>query len=106
MQIVNPSPSAMYSGISNAMVTISRAEGFWSLWRGLSSVIMGAGWYTWAQSYGQMELTVVEVPRMPSTLHPTKPRNTLWAETRGVATSIILLQQVRKLPEHHLGGSH
>ncbi|KAG9192359.1 hypothetical protein G6011_11093 [Alternaria panax] len=43
MQIVNPSPSAMYSGISNAMVTISRAEGFWSLWRGLSSVIMGAG---------------------------------------------------------------
>jgi hypothetical protein len=44
MQIVNPSPSAMYSGISNAMVTISRAEGFWSLWRGLSSVVMGAGW--------------------------------------------------------------
>lgn len=43
MQIVNPSPSAMYSGISNAMVTISRAEGFWSLWRGLSSVVMGAG---------------------------------------------------------------
>ncbi|KNG47688.1 asparaginyl-trna synthetase [Stemphylium lycopersici] len=42
MQIVNPSPSAMYSGISNAMVTISRAEGFWSLWRGLSSVVMGA----------------------------------------------------------------
>ncbi|KAF1843898.1 asparaginyl-tRNA synthetase [Cucurbitaria berberidis CBS 394.84] len=43
MQIVNPSPSAMYSGISNAMVTISRAEGFSTLWRGLSSVVMGAG---------------------------------------------------------------
>ncbi|OAL46062.1 asparaginyl-tRNA synthetase [Pyrenochaeta sp. DS3sAY3a] len=43
MQIVNPSPSAMYSGISNAMVTISRAEGFTALWRGLSSVVMGAG---------------------------------------------------------------
>lgn len=49
MQIVNPSPSAMYSGISNAMVTISRAEGFWSLWRGLSSVVMGAGRQTTAQ---------------------------------------------------------
>lgn len=43
MQIVNPAPSAMYSGISNAMVTISRAEGLGTLWRGLSSVIMGAG---------------------------------------------------------------
>ena len=43
MQIVNPSPTAMYTGISNAMVTISRAEGFRTLWRGVSSVIVGAG---------------------------------------------------------------
>jgi asparaginyl-tRNA synthetase len=43
MQIVNPSPTAMYTGISNAMVTISRVEGFRTLWRGLSSVIIGAG---------------------------------------------------------------
>ncbi|KAJ4291200.1 Fe(2+) transporter [Kalmusia sp. IMI 367209] len=43
MQVVNPSPTAMYSGISNAMVTISRVEGFRTLWRGLSSVIVGAG---------------------------------------------------------------
>jgi hypothetical protein len=43
IQIINPSPGAMYSGISNAMVTISRVEGFRTLWRGLSSVIMGAG---------------------------------------------------------------
>lgn len=33
----------MYTGISNAMVTISRVEGFRTLWRGLSSVILGAG---------------------------------------------------------------
>ena len=43
MQVVNPSPTAMYTGISNAMVTISRVEGFRTLWRGLSSVIVGAG---------------------------------------------------------------
>ena len=43
MQVVNPSPTAMYSGISNAMVTISRVEGFRTLWRGLSSVVVGAG---------------------------------------------------------------
>lgn len=43
MQVVNPSPTAMYTGISNAMVTISRVEGFRTLWRGLSSVVVGAG---------------------------------------------------------------
>jgi hypothetical protein len=43
IQIISPSPGAMYSGISNAMVTISRVEGFRTLWRGISSVIMGAG---------------------------------------------------------------
>lgn len=43
MQVVNPSPTAMYTGISNAMVTISRVEGFRTLWRGLSSVVLGAG---------------------------------------------------------------
>ncbi|KAF1956646.1 mitochondrial carrier [Byssothecium circinans] len=43
MQLINPSPTAMYSGISNAMVTISRVEGFRTLWRGLSSVVVGAG---------------------------------------------------------------
>jgi asparaginyl-tRNA synthetase len=43
MQVVSPSPTAMYTGISNAMITISRVEGFRTLWRGLSSVILGAG---------------------------------------------------------------
>ncbi|KAF1977140.1 asparaginyl-tRNA synthetase [Bimuria novae-zelandiae CBS 107.79] len=43
MQVVNPSPTAVYTGISNAMVTISRVEGFRTLWRGISSVIVGAG---------------------------------------------------------------
>ncbi|KAF2399825.1 mitoferrin-1 [Trichodelitschia bisporula] len=43
MQVVNSSPTAVYSGISNAMITISRVEGFRTLWRGISSVVLGAG---------------------------------------------------------------
>ena len=43
LQILNPSPTALYSGLSNAMVTITRVEGFRSLWKGLSSVVLGAG---------------------------------------------------------------
>lgn len=43
MQVVNPSPQAVYTGISNALATISKREGFRSLWRGLSSVVLGAG---------------------------------------------------------------
>jgi len=94
MQIVNPSPSAMYSGISNAMVTISRAEGFWSLWRGLSSVVMGAGGHSLAHTRHEMELTA-QVPRMLSTLPRMKPRNTPSVATKERATSIIPSQQVR-----------
>lgn len=41
--MVNPTPAAIYSGIGNAIATISRVEGYMSLWRGLSSVVVGAG---------------------------------------------------------------
>lgn len=43
LQVVNPTPAAIYTGIGNAISTISRAEGYMSLWRGLSSVVVGAG---------------------------------------------------------------
>jgi len=43
MQVVSPTPAAVYTGISNAISTISRVEGYRSLWRGVSSVIVGAG---------------------------------------------------------------
>ncbi|KAK3115276.1 Fe(2+) transporter [Teratosphaeriaceae sp. CCFEE 6253] len=43
MQVVNPTPAAIYSGLGNAIATISRVEGYMSLWRGLSSVVVGAG---------------------------------------------------------------
>ncbi|KAI5837381.1 mitochondrial carrier domain-containing protein [Morchella snyderi] len=43
MQIVNPTPAAMYSGITNAVAQISSTEGVRSLWRGIASVALGAG---------------------------------------------------------------
>ncbi len=43
MQVVSPTPAAVYTGVSNAIATISRVEGFRSLWKGVSSVVVGAG---------------------------------------------------------------
>jgi hypothetical protein len=43
MQVVSPTPAAVYTGIGNAIATISRVEGYASLWRGVSSVVVGAG---------------------------------------------------------------
>ncbi|KAI9511613.1 mitochondrial carrier domain-containing protein [Russula earlei] len=43
MQVFATSPAAMYTGIGNAFTRISSTEGVRVLWRGLSSVIMGAG---------------------------------------------------------------
>ncbi|KAL1303142.1 hypothetical protein AAFC00_006574 [Neodothiora populina] len=43
MQVMNPTPAAIYTGLGNAIATISRVEGYMSLWRGLSSVVLGAG---------------------------------------------------------------
>lgn len=44
MQVINPGPAATYTNsIANALVTVSRVEGFRSLWKGLSSVVLGAG---------------------------------------------------------------
>lgn len=43
MQIINPSAGGLYTGLSNAVSTIYRVEGWKTLWRGVSSVIVGAG---------------------------------------------------------------
>ncbi|RMZ91809.1 hypothetical protein DV736_g980, partial [Chaetothyriales sp. CBS 134916] len=43
MQVINPSAGGIYTGISNAVSTIARLEGLRTLWRGVSSVIVGAG---------------------------------------------------------------
>jgi hypothetical protein len=43
MQIINPAAGGLYTGLSHAMSTIYRIEGLRTLWRGVTSVIVGAG---------------------------------------------------------------
>ncbi|KAH9935925.1 mitochondrial carrier [Epithele typhae] len=43
MQVFATSPAAVYTGMGNAFTRISSTEGMRALWRGVSSVIMGAG---------------------------------------------------------------
>lgn len=43
MQVFATSPVAVYSGVGNAFSKISSTEGLRALWRGVSSVILGAG---------------------------------------------------------------
>jgi hypothetical protein len=44
MQILNPTPSAVYHGMIHGTYRIASGEGILSLWRGMSSVVVGAGW--------------------------------------------------------------
>ncbi|KAI9228585.1 MAG: carrier protein [Piptocephalis tieghemiana] len=43
MQVFTSNPSAVYTGITNALSRISTGEGAVALWRGVGSVIVGAG---------------------------------------------------------------
>ncbi|KAJ1869134.1 Fe(2+) transporter, partial [Coemansia sp. S17] len=43
MQVVGSPSSVVYSGVTNALKVISTTEGVRSLWRGVMSVILGAG---------------------------------------------------------------
>ncbi|KAJ2927815.1 hypothetical protein H1R20_g9279, partial [Candolleomyces eurysporus] len=43
MQVFATSPVAVYSGVGNAFTRISATEGMRALWRGVSSVALGAG---------------------------------------------------------------
>ncbi|KAL5361353.1 mitochondrial carrier domain-containing protein [Aspergillus floccosus] len=43
MQILHPTTGGLYTGLTNAFSTIYRIEGWRTLWKGVSSVIVGAG---------------------------------------------------------------
>jgi len=49
MQIINPTPSAVYNGVIQATYRMASTEGVLSLWRGMSRVIVGAGMYSVTQ---------------------------------------------------------
>ncbi|KAI9293821.1 mitochondrial carrier [Neoconidiobolus thromboides FSU 785] len=43
MQVLNPNPQAIYNGVAQAFTKITSTEGALTLWRGVSSVVIGAG---------------------------------------------------------------
>ena len=43
MQVVRPTPAAVYTGITHAVSRIASTEGALTMWRGITSVILGAG---------------------------------------------------------------
>ncbi|PHH74732.1 hypothetical protein CDD80_2876 [Ophiocordyceps camponoti-rufipedis] len=43
MQLLNPSSTTAYTGVLRSTYQIASGEGFFNLWRGMSSVIVGAG---------------------------------------------------------------
>jgi solute carrier family 25 iron transporter 28/37 len=56
MQIINPTPSAVYNGMIQGGYRIASGEGFLSLWRGMSSVVVGAGW--WSRMFGGLQALI------------------------------------------------
>lgn len=51
MQILHPSTGGLYTGLTNAFSTIYRIEGWRTLWKGVSSVIVGAGMLFWVSGF-------------------------------------------------------
>ena len=43
LQVLKPPQGGLYTGMRQAFWKIGNAEGFGSMWRGVSSVIIGAG---------------------------------------------------------------
>ena len=89
MQIINPSPSAVYTGIVNAFSTIARVEGAHSLWRGVSSVVLGAGTKLQIMVNGR-PLTAYQDLLTRSTLPPTKLSSKLLGATISASTTLLL----------------
>ncbi len=51
MQVLNPNSTIAYSGVLRNTYQMAAGEGFFSLWRGMSSVIVGAGEMTDISNY-------------------------------------------------------
>lgn len=45
LQVLSPSPGAVYSSMGSAAARMFEREGLRSLWRGVNSVILGAGMF-------------------------------------------------------------
>lgn len=63
MQILNPSTGGLYTGLTNAVSTIYRIEGLRTLWKGVSSVIIGAGRSSFHLAHSRFLFEIVGVRR-------------------------------------------
>ncbi len=98
LQIINPSAGGLYTGLSHAVSTIYRLEGLRTLWRGVSSVIVGAGAiHSWKiAEIGHTSDILVQVLLMLFILALTKSLKKRPVETKLMANT-ILSQLVRRL---------
>ena len=66
LQVLKPAEGGLYTGMHQAFWKIRRIEGLRSMWKGVSSVIVGAGMLCVLSRRAQSN-DVVKVRRMPST---------------------------------------
>ena len=81
MQILHPTPQAVYTGVINAVSKISTTEGAKTLWRGVNSVILGAG-PAHALYFGSYEFAKDAFGGNESGHHPIAAGNILQVSTK------------------------
>lgn len=92
MQVLNPSPAAAYTGVLRSTYKMASGEGILSLWRGMSSVVVGAGWCSPCHARAVIEADMVPQDlRTPSTSLHTNPSSTPWAAMKLASTILSLL---------------
>lgn len=90
MQILNPNATTAYTGVLRSTYQIASCEGFFSLWRGMSSVIVGAGEQRRCHSGAPSADEATQALHTPSTLRRTRPSNTPWEATKSAFTTLSL----------------
>lgn len=105
MQIINPAAGGLYTGLSHAISTIYRIEGLRTLWRGVTSVIIGAGVLNLVKSGKSRHFSdmLTQVLLMLSILALMKSSKRRPGETRKMANTILWLL-VRRLCDVFFGG--
>jgi len=82
MQIVTSGRTEIYTGIAQAVARISSSEGARTLWRGMSSVVVGAG-PAHAVYFGTYEFVKKELSSKSSEgVHPFATGEIYWADKK------------------------
>lgn len=105
MQVLQPHGTITHNSVLRNIFQVARTEGVFSLWRGMSSVIVGAGTFLpccrlaiapvqlldFSFSLLATDMMLLQVLPTLSTLRPTKPSNMPWAAIRSASTTLLLL---------------